>query len=373
MSGRIRHGDIKVGVALPWPIYDETGRLLLKQGYIIENDEQMAALIAKGLYKDKAVAVNESQARHHVEKRSPFDRLDDITQRFERLSMRLKFQPVPDLLELSEAMVAEFGDIAMQDADAALGNLHLFNEAGYPFLHPVKTAVLAYLLASHLKLDDVAVRATARAALTMNISMIDLQRTLFNQQGSLSAHQAEELRKHPLRSVEMLKNSGITEQAWLDAVAQHHENFDGSGYPQKLAGESIGLSARIITVCDSYCSMVSPRAYRAALLPTLALRTLYQAGGTRLDATLAVALVKLLGVNPPGSLVRLANGEIAVVTHRDLGEGIVAQSLLNSQGRAFNVPMKRHCNKKDYTIQELLALEKCDVPINRNRIWGYAA
>lgn len=373
MSGRIRHGDIKVGVALPWPIYDETGRLLLKQGYIIENEEQMAALIAKGLYKDRAAAQNESQARHYVEKRSPFDRLDDITQRFERLSMRLKFHPVPELAELIDGMVAEFRDIAAHDTDAAFGNLHLFNEAGYPFLHPVKTAVLAYLLALHLKLDSAAALATTSAALTMNISMIDLQRTLFNQQGALSEQQTQELRSHPLRSVEMLQNSGITERVWLGAVAQHHENFDGSGYPAGLAGDKIGLEARIITVCDSYCSMISPRAYRAALLPTLALRTLYQAGGSRLDAAVCVGLVKLLGVNPPGSLVRLANGEISVVTHRDVGEGIVAQSILNPQGRAFNVPMKRHCSKKDHTIQELLPLEKCDVPINRNRVWGYAA
>ncbi len=92
--------------------------------------------------------------------------------------------------------------------------------------------------------------------------------------------------------------------------------IDGSGYPHGLAGGALGALARLLAITDIHSAMIRPRAYRDALHARHALRGIFLERGRQIDDALAAAFIKELGIHPPGTFVRLHNGEIAVVTRR---------------------------------------------------------
>ena len=104
---------------------------------------------------------------------------------------------------------------------------------------------------------------------------------------------------------------GVRDEDWLRAVEQHHERPDGNGYP--LGRSDIDEKARLLRLADSYCAKLSPRATRPALTPDRAGRELFLREATN---PMAHALIKELGIYPPGSYVRLASGETGVVLRR---------------------------------------------------------
>ena len=109
----------------------------------------------------------------------------------------------------------------------------------------------------------------------------------------------------------MLEAGGVRDEDWLCAVEQHHERPDGNGYP--LGRSDIDEKARLLRLADSYCAKLSPRATRPALTPDRAGRELFLREATN---PMAHALIKELGLYPPGCYVRLASGETGIVLRR---------------------------------------------------------
>jgi HD-GYP domain-containing protein (c-di-GMP phosphodiesterase class II) len=119
------------------------------------------------------------------------------------------------------------------------------------------------------------------------------------------------MREHPLDSMRLLRSLGVDEEEWLDAVAQHHEQPQGKGYP--LALEACTELADVLRTCDVFCAKMSPRAGRVALLgPTAAAAIFRHRSANYFGAT----VVTTLGLYPPGSLVGLETGEQAMVLRR---------------------------------------------------------
>ena len=170
------------------------------------------------------------------------------------------------------------------------------------------------------------------------------------------------MQSHPQRGVELLRAYGVTDESWLTTVFQHHEFMNGSGYPQGLQGEDIVINARMLTLADVYCVKLFSRAYRLPLPPDVAAREIITGSrGQSFDQELAKVLVKEIGIFHPGSLVRLINGEIAVVTQR--GKKIhhpIVQSVLREDGVPFLKPIRRDCSKENYSIIYSVAPQHID-------------
>jgi len=101
----------------------------------------------------------------------------------------------------------------------------------------------------------------------------------------------------------------VQDALWLNIVQTHHESPDGSGYPAGAA--AICDEAQLLRLADVFMAKVSPRAIRAAMAPNTATRQLFQQHGS---APLGIAAIRSIGVYPPGSLVLLKSGEVAVDT-----------------------------------------------------------
>jgi HD-GYP domain-containing protein (c-di-GMP phosphodiesterase class II) len=126
-------------------------------------------------------------------------------------------------------------------------------------------------------------------------------------------HEEDFYRQHVLFSVQFATQSGAFSPEALATIADHHEAVDGSGWP--LGKKNTSRSARILAMVDRYDWLCSPDevADRAPLMPAEALATMFRNESSQYEMGLLSALIKLLGVYPPGTVVQLSDGALAMV------------------------------------------------------------
>lgn len=142
---------------------------------------------------------------------------------------------------------------------------------------------------------------------------------ILNKPGKHTAEEAESMRKHVPLGLDLLRDVLRVDGTVVHVAAQHHERFDGQGYPDHLQGFGITQAGRMAAIADAYDALTSNRAHRRAVEPSAALATLYQEAGHAFDPDLVQRFIQFMGVYPIGSLVRLESDRLGVVL--DLGEG----------------------------------------------------
>ncbi|MGZ3241647.1 MAG: HD-GYP domain-containing protein, partial [Burkholderiaceae bacterium] len=159
--------------------------------------------------------------------------------------------------------------------------------------------------------------------------------------------------------------------SWLEVIKHHHEKIDGSGYPANLHNDEISLGGKLIMMCEAYCATISPRAYRPGLRPDQTILMLQNAKGTSVDEKLTDLLSRLLGKYPPGSVVRLANGEICIVARRNPDAYPTVTAMINAQGFPLMTPIARNPNNHPtHEIKEMLPVQKLGNVGNFTKIWN---
>ena len=160
---------------------------------------------------------------------------------------------------------------------------------------------------------------------------------------------------HVESSIQILIRYGIDDPLWLTAVRDHHEFLDGSGYTGK-AGDDLSVGGRIMALADSYSAMLRPRPYRDRVLASKALEDLYANHLDRYDGTLLELLIWDFGFQPPGSVLRLLNREMAVAVRNTPGilDCPLVASLTDAQGRPYSEPVFRDANDPKYGICNVL-------------------
>ncbi len=148
-------------------------------------------------------------------------------------------------------------------------------------------------LARELRLSERRVQAIEYAGFLHDMGKIGLQHNILLKPGALTDSEWEEMKRHPETGAKIVKELHFLKGA-RDVVLFHHERFDGSGYPQGLAGERIPLEARIVKVADAFDAMLSDRPYRKALSLERAVEQLRQGSGTEFDPRVVGAFVGLV-------------------------------------------------------------------------------
>lgn len=184
---------------------------------------------------------------------------------------------------------------------------------GYSASHALVSAVLCHLTAVELGLEQKERDSMVHAALTMNIAMTTLQDQLAGQLEKPSTNQQDAIRAHPVKGGMMLANIGVLDELWLDVVTNHHDEKTDKGEFRQVS-PTVRL-ARIVRLVDRYAAMISPRRNRAGRSATDSARSVMGDVGEQADE-IGHALVRTVGLCPPGTYVRLDNGEIAVVMRR---------------------------------------------------------
>ena len=360
--------ELEVGSVLTADAFDDRGRLLLRRGHVISSDTQIGALIARGLF---TAAEPTRKPEAPVERPASSAVSLILEARYHLELICSSSQPYPNFAEEVLGLRKRIAEACRLSQDAALATALFEKAERYSIRHSIDVGVACHVVGTALEMDEAELTSTIAAALTMNISVLRLQDELQAQKEPLTPIQREAIQRHPEQSAETLRQLGVTDEVWLEAVLSHHEAIDGSGYGRARKGDEISLPAQLVSLGDIYCARISSRKYRRALRPNAALRALFLDQGKKVSQGLAARFIKAIGVFPAGTPVRLQNGEIAVVIER--GENPSAPrvcSIVTPSGMPFVKPVPRDTTEPSCGVKEVMEWNDVGAMPSMQSIWG---
>jgi HD-GYP domain-containing protein (c-di-GMP phosphodiesterase class II) len=262
------------------------------------------------------------------------------------------------------------GLLELVNGDADMALLVLVHGAiteihDYSVRHAMLVAVVCELSARTLTHWSAEWRGSLRsAALTMNIAMTQLQNQLALQDAPVSEAQRRQIDTHAAAGAQALRAAGVGDENWLSAVETHHASTPGplSALPP---GRQLG---RLIQRADIFAARLSPRKRRAAMSATAAAKAAYLDENLQADEA-GSAIIKAVGLYPPGSLVRLRSGEVAVVLRRGRqGTHPVVAGIVNPAGNAIAEPGLRNTRLHAHEVTGGVAAHEVKVRLNLERL-----
>ncbi len=198
-----------------------------------------------------------------------------------------------------------------QSAVISLAKLKVHDE--YTFHHCINVAMFSIIFGRSLGLPREAQRVLGLAGIYHDVGKARIPEEILKKPDQLNSEEFTLIKRHAVEGYRVMRDSSMLHHDVLLAIMQHHERHDGQGYPRGLSGQSISPLARVVSLVDVYDALTSNRCYRKASTPTAALGHIYQQQWTHFFPTYVERFIKCIGVFPPGSLVRLTDGSIAVV------------------------------------------------------------
>ncbi|WP_287368936.1 HD-GYP domain-containing protein [Thauera sp.] len=216
-------------------------------------------------------------------------------------------------LEQIEPLVERIVDSIFRQQDAMLPLARLKDHDEYTFQHSVSVCTLMTSFARTLKLPRDIIHEIAVGALLHDVGKAKVPDDILNKPAKLTDAEFVKMKSHVVQSKIILQGTPGISQIALDVAAQHHERFDGTGYPNKLKGDEISLYGQMGAIVDVYDAITSNRVYHKGMAPTEALRKLLEWSKFHFNPTLVQAFIRAVGIYPTGSLVRLESRRLAVV------------------------------------------------------------
>lgn len=367
---------IQADQPLLFPVYNQQGTLLAEKGITLTNSQINTLLKSTEIFTlnkalRSAVTSNKNRQTNEgiLKLPPPLKRLSDI----EKMLHGVYRNPNSSAtLSKILTIINRLQNICEKSPDAAIAKIISDNNDNYAVRHALHTAILCELTATHLDWSLEKKRNLLGAALTMNISLGFMQDQLLDQPQPLSLEQQQIIQNHPTKSVDMLRQIGVQNIHWLDFVSKHHEIIDGSGYPYGWHQHNIPLGALLISLSDVYCAKVSGRNYREPIYANIATRDIFLEKDRTEKGTLIEIFVKILGLFPPGCLVRLKSHELGIVVNR--GERIdtpIVKIISENSSDPFERKIKRHTSDINYAVQEIVPGKSLEINIDYDEVWPY--
>lgn len=227
----------------------------------------------------------------------------------------------PLRLEALEPLAESLLGSLLRCPDALLLLSQMQSRDQYTFQHLLSVGVLMMLFARSMGMEGDVVVQLGIGGLLHDIGKSRVPGRLLGA-ASLSRSERDELRLHVAHGCEMLQACPGVGRIPREIVAQHHERFDGSGYPLQLQGKEIGWYGQMAAIVDVYDSLIVGRGRRQGMAPTLALGRLLGDQGRRFHPGMVQSFIRAVGVYPTGSLVKLHSGRLAVVLEQNREERI---------------------------------------------------
>lgn len=405
---------------LPFGVYDANRRLLIAAGQRVEDEQKLALLRRRELFVDeeeagplrdslhqsaKALIRNNATleviaaARHGdraagaarsavrpavrsaepppagpVERRKPtFGRDGTLSQRCEAITKALgaalrESETDPYWLMRVQAVHEGLRDFTEYHRNAAL--YLLFQHAAhsneqYSSHHAVLCAVICESVAHALGWQPEARLRIGRAALTMNVSMTQLQDQLAMRDDPLRPVHKQQLASHSQRSADLLAQAGVDDEVWLGIVRQHHDASLTAVPLQQL--DPLQRMTRLLLTVDRFAARISRRGSRSPMSPLIAARDLC-VGEDGLPDEFGAAILRTIGMYPPGSYVRLANGELGVVLApgRRMNQPLIAV-IQGTSGLPLTDPILRDTALPGREVIEAVQVAQVRVSVDADR------
>jgi len=237
---------------------------------------------------------------------------------FSEVITSLKRGKKPNVVNINEiadqliGMVEGADDI--KDIHELVGYINKSDKLGEKYaVSGINCAILSIIIGKEFSLTPIRMRSLVIASMLHDIGMLKIPERILEKKGNLTQEELAVVKMHPTVSFQAITKVLGFPEAVARIVIQHHERWDGNGYPSKLAGEQINLLARILAVTDSFEAMNRSKAYRASMIGYAAMKQILNENSKKYDASIVKMLVKVLGIYPPGSFVILNDTSIGKV------------------------------------------------------------
>lgn len=315
--------SVKEGTILAKTIFDKEGRILLAEGIKL-TDGLLRRVKANSIY---SVYIHDEYSQNEIE--------DIIKPELRQRSIKLiketfsnftngmspnssisKKQAVAIKYEYTQSInqvVKLILDEVLSKKNVFVSLVDIKSMDNYTYEHSVNVTILSLIIGIELNLSRDQLFDLAVGAMLHDLGKTLIPVEILSKAGELQANEYEIVKSHSTKGYEFLKDnidiSGIARMI----VLQHHERVDGKGYPLGIKGQDINSLAKIVSIADVYDALTSDRPYRRAMSPNEALEYLMGGIDTYFDYEYVKAFIKKVIPYPEGSLVRLSNGDIAVI------------------------------------------------------------
>lgn len=218
--------------------------------------------------------------------------------------------------EAAGELVDEISSSVVRNPGALISLARLKTADDYTYMHSVAVCALMVALARQLGLNEREVKDAGMAGLLHDLGKAMMPVKVLNKPGKLTDDEFRVIKSHPVEGHRLLVEGKSVSDMVLDVCLHHHEKIDGSGYPDRLAGDQISVFAKMGAVCDVYDAITSNRPYKAGWDPAESIRKMTEWSKGHFDEKVFQAFIKSIGIYPVGSLVKLSSGRLAVVVEQ---------------------------------------------------------
>jgi HD-GYP domain-containing protein (c-di-GMP phosphodiesterase class II) len=393
---KINVEDLKVGMYVskldkPWLESN-----FLFQGFELKNQADINAVSeqckfvfidVKKQNKTNIVKSNNTPySKEWLGRRTPPDKLSSFEKEIEhaghvyqetsnlvRSFMRDVSQGEPIAVEIAKNAVAQCVDSILQAPDALLWMTQLKNRDLYTSQHSMNVCILAIALGRQINLPVTELNNVGLCGMMHDMGKILVPLEVLNKPGKLEPDELKIMQSHPeLGWKLLLSNSGMYAGA-IDVAYSHHERLDGTGYPRKLTAEQITPYSRIVAIVDVYDAMTSDRVYQKGRTHLDATNILTKLCGTKLDSELTYKFIECLGIYPPGSIVEMSNGEIAIIVEANQKKRLKPKIILLLDEDKKTRPerlvdlskMDLDASGQDYRITKIVKADDYGIDLNK--------
>lgn len=246
-----------------------------------------------------------------------------------------------------EPLVENMVDSIFRNQDALLPLARLKNHDDYTFEHSVSVCALLVAFGRGMKLPRETIKEMALGGLLHDVGKARIPDNILNKPAKLTDDEFARMQSHVTQSVILLKQTPGVSDIAMRVAAEHHERFDGTGYPHRLKAETISLYGQMASIVDVYDAISSERVYHRGMPPTQALKKLLEWSSHHFDPQLVQAFIRAIGIYPTGTLVQLDSKRIGVVIEQN------EEKLLEPVVKVFY-----HAGQQHYIPPEIVDLSK---------------
>lgn len=238
-----------------------------------------------------------------------------------QLATKEMFKAVADKQRLDISTVSEVLDSMVDsisrtpDALMWLSKLKDTDDVAYGQALNVSINMMAF--GSFLAFPKSTIKEMGLAGLLQDVGKINIPNNILTKKGKLSEMEFEMAKLHLDESLKILMKTPNIPETTMKMVSEHHERYDGQGYPKGISGVEISMNSQVAGLIDTYCALTTDRSYARSLHNQQALDSIHQMRDKEFSSELVDQLVQFLGIYPVSSLVELNTGEVAVVIQQN--------------------------------------------------------
>lgn len=309
---------LKEGMILGKSLYNNTQSLMLNKGCVLKNVyiNKINELELSGVYIDdefsKDVKIKEvisEELKHKTIKRIKNLFIDTENNTSGKSNQLKREENIKNSLHLVEEMIENI--LENKNLMINMIDMKIFDD--YTYYHSVNVATLSLVVGAAMNLNKNELYELGLGALLHDIGKVFIPKNILNKPSKLTDEEFEIMKTHSEKGYKYLKQYYMIPLKSYVGALQHHEKYDGTGYPDKKEGDKISLFGRIIAIADVYDALTSNRPYRKSLLPSEAIEYIMGNNGIMFDPKLVKIFTKKVAPYPIGLTVVLSNGEKALV------------------------------------------------------------